>query len=730
MIRRLNSLYALLPLTVVLGACTTDSDESVDPVTDPSPGFYATFRPDLGLMPFPNDIWRNGSTDGTLNIYAGNVQFQSDPLITQVEQMNLLDGFGLNSAIYADFNEPIAEESLSIGETVYVFAIAVGGNPVAPALVTTFEVGTAGFQGGASVVELDPTVPLDPLTTYAVFLTNGIQSTSGDDAQADAAFQAMLDAFAAGENDLGDDTLNAIYAKIVVKLLTLADATIGTEGIVGAWQFTTQSTTTSLDLISATAQPQDSAFAPLLRDPAAPEEGIRTAGELLMPASDLNEDGMPDIGLNADVYAGVIEMPYYIDPENPLTSYWEADAESPLCQGAIAASTTDDVSTASASTTAYCPAPIVQATISVPVLLTVPNAAANATCDTNTDSIPEISGITIFQHGITQNRTNLLPIAQALAQACHAGIAIDLPLHGITDTTSGLYASTESALNPTLELLSEGITAALTEQTFDIDIDEEEGIDPSGSYFINLESPITARDSLRQAASNLIHLTRSIPTIDYNAALGAVGADFAAPMPIRFVGHSLGGITGTTYLGADATADAAVLVAPGGDVADLILDSASIYPQVAEGLAENGLVPGMRFFDEFFRNAQTLIEAGDPINYAAAANASHNILMMEVVGGAGVNPDQVVPNSATAKLAAAMGLDTVTTTVVDNAAGVDGLVQFVAGDHGSILSPAASAAATTEMQTQMAVFIGGHPLLMAAPGGHAIYITDTSVIAQ
>src|SRR5690606_36350978 len=99
----------------------------------------------------------------------------------------------------------------------------------------------------------------------------------------------------------------------------------------------------------------------------------------------------------------------------------------------------------------------------------------------------------------------------------------------------------------------------------------------------------TARDALRQAAANLIHLTATIPVIDYDAALGVLDGPDLNGRPIRFVGHSLGGITGTTYLGVDATADAAVLVAPGGDVADLILNSESIYPQVEVGLNENGL---------------------------------------------------------------------------------------------------------------------------------------------
>ncbi|HEX6928130.1 MAG TPA: hypothetical protein VF267_02700 [Gammaproteobacteria bacterium] len=736
MIRRLNSLYAVLPLTLFMVACTTDSDESVTPATDATPTFVAVFKPDLALMPFPTDVWRNGSTDGTLNIYAGNPQFESDPLVGQVDQLNLLDGFGLNSPILADFSDPLDDTSIDLGTTVFVFNVT---NPLAPVPVASFDAGTAGFQGGRSVVALDPTEPLAPLNTYAVFLTKGIMSADGTAASADASFQAMIDAYNGdGADDLEDgSTEEAIYAAMVENLLTLADAVqIGADNVVAAWAFTTQSKGASLATIKAGAAAQSSAFVPLLKNPANPAEGIYTAGELLLPDSDTTgDDGVPDTGMNADVYAGVIEMPYYSDPANPLTGYWEADADAAACQGSLNNDALPVLLTeVPESTTAFCAAPELKATIAVPVLLTVPNThAANAACGVDANGLTNITGITIFQHGITQARTNILPIAGALAQSCHATIAIDLPLHGVTDTTSQLYASAENPLYAALEDIVPGITDALTEQTFDLDVDDAEGIDPSGEYFINLESPITARDALRQAAANLIHLTATIPEIDYNVALAGLnpafaGADFALA-PIRFVGHSLGGITGATYLGVDDTADAAVLIAPGGDIGELILNSASIYPEVEEGLAENGLVPGMRFFDEFFRNAQTLVDAGDPINYAVAANASHNILMMEVVGGAGNNPDQVVPNSATQDLADAMGLEVVTTTVIDNAAGVDGLVRFSAGDHGSILSPAASLETTTEMQTEMAVFIGGHPLLPALPGGHAILITDSSVIA-
>src|SRR5690606_27580088 len=198
MIRRLITLCALASATALLGACTTEGDESV-PVANAEPSFHGTFRPSMALVPFPNDMWRSGSTDGTLNIYAGNEQFESDPLIGHVNQMNLLDGFGLNAPIYADFSEPVAGDSLVLAETVFVMKVQQNGAPGTPARVMTCDIGTAGFQCGHSDVERTPTASLEPLATYAVILPRGIQSAGGENAVADDAFQSMLDAFPAEE---------------------------------------------------------------------------------------------------------------------------------------------------------------------------------------------------------------------------------------------------------------------------------------------------------------------------------------------------------------------------------------------------------------------------------------------------------------------------------------------------------------------------------------------------
>jgi len=124
-------------------------------------------------------------------------------------------------------------------------------------------------------------------------------------------------------------------------------------------------------------------------------------------------------------------------------------------------------------------------------------------------------------------------------------------------------------------------------------------------------------------------------------------------------------------------------------------------------------------YEQFFTIAQTVTDAGDPINHAAtlAANAPPPIHFVEVIG------DTVIPNivasaplSGTEPLAAELGLSAIDATVM----GQSGLVRFSAGGHGSLLSPEQGLAPLMEMQRQVATF--------AASSGQIIEINDGSVI--
>jgi hypothetical protein len=219
---------------------------------------------------------------------------------------------------------------------------------------------------------------------------------------------------------------------------------------------------------------------------------------------------------------------------------------------------------------------------------------------------------------------------------------------------------------------------------------------------------------------------------------------------VAFVGQSLGGIEGTTFMALSQPATLAVknalLNVPGGGITNLLLGSNSFAPRILAGLAAVGLKPGTADFNSFVVITQTAIDSGDPINYAAFA-ANKNILVQEVVGGsaplAGDSsnaalydangkwlPDQVVPNtvanaplSGTEPLIAALGLATIkTTTASSDGKGIRGAVRFVAGTHGSLLDPSASPQTTVEMQTEMATYLGS--------GGLVVPINNTAVVKQ
>ena len=158
------------------------------------------------------------------------------------------------------------------------------------------------------------------------------------------------------------------------------------------------------------------------------------------------------------------------------------------------------------------------------------------------------------------------------------------------------------------------------------------------------------------------------------------------------------------------------------------------------------MLPGTPAFGQFVTAAQTVVDSGDPINYAAAT-ANKNILAQEVVGGnspvAGdisiaacgskcydANgkwlPDQVIPNAVAGfplsggnPLIAALGLSTITTTT-QSATGIRGVVRFTNGVHSSLLDPTTSPQTTVEMQTEAASFL--------ATGGNAVLVVNTSVI--
>jgi len=418
----------------------------------------------------------------------------------------------------------------------------------------------------------------------------------------------------------------------------------------------------------------------------------------------------------ADILVGTLAVPYYLgtpsqqNPTAALTSFWQAAPGAyvpPFDQVGL-----DPTST---NVTFLNPFPVAASTQVIPVLITVPNA--------NTGHTKPAAGwpVVIFQHGITRKRTDMFAVAATLALSGFAVVAIDAPLHGVTEPNNPFYRNQLLAGSPAAGLVT-------GERTFDLDFANNDTgaagpdgkIDTSGSYFINLASLLTSRDNLRQASSDLMELTRAIPTMSYS---GNPTGDFDGSR-IYFLGQSLGSIIGTQFMAINPHVNVGVLNVPGGGVVRLLDASPAFGPVIHAGLAGAGLQQGTPDYDAFMVAAQTVVDSGDSINFAFAT-ASKSILAQEVVGDDTHPSDQVIPNnvpgaplSGTDPLIAALGLNTITQTT--QAASIRGVVRFTQGVHGSLLDPTSSRPVTVEMQTEMAS--------MFISGGHVVQIADPSVI--
>ena len=655
----------LTPLCLALGLAAFSS---VDAATRAD--FYAQFDPAAGVIPFPNNLLFSGSADGTLNIPVVDPNNLADPQVA----LNGLDGFSTVAPLTATFSGALNASTVRAGSTVRVFEVELINPFLDPTTPAPFAISAVHHELRAGVdyqvnllpqdanqttLNIHPLLPLKPKTGYLVTLTNGIQDSSGFDAspsQTYALTQLTTSLVDANGNSVipGLSNAQAQALEPLRQLVNNQESAAASQGvarnsIVLSWTFMTQSIEDAFAALGETLRPLGMAVQ---------ATGATTQAVGL---------GLPGF---SDIYAGALAIPYYLNKEQPLSGYWQT-----VNSGAV---------------TRYNPLPAATATLQIPVLMTVPNARSGRSKPAN--GWP----VVIFQHGITRNRTDLFTLADALAFEGYAAVATDLPMHGVTDPTNPFYLR--------------GL-----ERTFDLDVinnvtsaaGPDGQIDTSGSHFINLRSLLTTRDNVREAAQDLRQLTATLPRVDLNGD-GAPDLDAGR---IHFVGHSLGGITGATFLGIEDQVSSATLGMAGGGLAKIVDGSPTIGPPYIAGLAAQGIIKGTPDYESYFVAAQTVVDSGDPINYAVAAADLHPIHLIEVIGGAGVLPDQVVPNSVenaplagTEPLSRVMELQSISRPAHNNQ-GLRAIVRFNQGDHGSIISPVVSVGATAEMQGQMISFL-------------------------
>jgi dienelactone hydrolase len=731
------------------------------------------------VIPFPFDGLFSGSATPTLNVPG---------LPAPLSDINQLDGFSTSASIFADVTGQL--DYSTVPANIIIFNTSTK-TVLVPGTDFTVENENATSVDAATTLNspisyqrsrllISPLKPLTPGTQYLVGLTNGMKTTQGAGVIASPAFQITSSATPVSQQTnpavsqytaAQQAELEALRSGLIYPTVSaLSSITqIPANQFVLAWSFTTESIGNTLQLVAQNAK----------------------AGVIEVANTGVTTSNPSIGGLGyATIYAGITTVPYYLQAANialsnsttptpnystaPLSGYWHADptkpssgnfaptanTASPVPCAAYAAGVTTPAGLTlqpSASTTACFPylsqSSTYVTTQTIPVMVTVPNSTSGQT--------EPAAGwpVVIFQHGITANREDVLGIADALARAGFVAVAIDLPLHGLTSTSNPFYQNQLFAGTPAAALQT-------TERTFNLALENPPALDSSGSHFINLASLITSRDNVREAVADLLTLGKTVQTLSLNGTKVDVN-----PAHIYYMGHSLGGIVGGVLLGVDAGPasaaaapefSAAVLANPGGGIGKLLNASISFGPVISAGLAQAGVVNGTDTFETFLRFAQTLIDDGDPINYATTVTANHAVDLIEVEG------DLVVPNSApstcpsplpggitspqallaacpatateaavvqsgylsgTDPLIAAQGLSIIgpisppiSTPNVQTGAKLNYVVKFAQGTHSTVLSPAGPSGATQylavteEMQSEIAQFLASDGQCLAVGG--------------
>ncbi|WP_166422877.1 VolA/Pla-1 family phospholipase [Paraglaciecola sp. 20A4] len=497
---------------------------------------------------------------------------------------------------------------------------------------------------------------------------------------------------------------------------------------------------------------------------------------------------------------GEVKLPYYSSTTNPLGDWWRAACTSgatlqlmgqetvsalvqagalgdndDLCQLASDGQLRDlDLTSLGVddprNLTKFNPIPVAQGTNSdddsteyneagtetLGVQITVPDESIIAILSAATDGAIALQTkpqdgwpVVIIQHGITLSKENALTISAALSLAGFASVAIDHPLHGSRGFT-----------------LEDGTVVNASSH--------------SATDYMNLAGLLSARDNLRQSATDTLGLRLALNAI--NDASGMVDLDSSK---VHFIAQSLGAISGTnTVANANTpfegdfapfsdmyTINTAVLNVPSGGVANFLFESADFGPLIkgsllaasstdfaafltqyatANSLAlEAALRPAYSAFyaaiddeqraeinatfSQFTFAAQAILDAGDPINYAQRLSSSTPTLMQLMVGG-GINDDgetaltdQVnpvvtsLPLSGGIPLSKVMGLKQVSSTIESDTS-QNAVVYISTGEHQSLFRFTPSVAATTELQNEAVQYF--------LTDGKSVVIANEDVVAN
>lgn len=613
----MNKLAISIAVAIALGltGCGDSLDDIKQDAAQPggtiSPSSRVVFNP--GALPVaelsvPNDLVFQGTTDGTLTLDRGDAADYTNPQVA----LGALDGWSTQNpfsiALSFPANVSLDMDSARTEGSVRLFK-AVMGDPASPdtdcqavprgmacKILAELKYGEDFVSTGSGTgITVIPLKPLAAATTYLLALTSNLKDSTGAAVKPSTTYELVKQDFAT--KPLATESQRGLQAVINSFENTLVrDQGLNKDNIIYTAAITTQSAGVVLaTLKQLMASPTPTGYAP---GPLQVVDSGKTVAEV-NPAF----ANSPAFQITR-LYGGTLRLPYFLgvpSTENataPLNTRWTARCDSGatlaalppsmkpstpvsendgFCQLASGGSLRDLGVDAARHLTKFNTIPRINSYQTVDVQMTVPDSPAI--------QMPEAGWpVVILQHGITASKESMLAISGTLASQGFATIAIDHPLHGSRglkiETPSGPLDFTTTPTNPTV--------------------------------YMNLGNLLVTRDNLRQSIFDTLALRYAL-----NSMTG-VKVDLSR---VQFLGHSLGGITGTgmvsiantpsgnAQLDAAFKIESAVLAMPGGAVANLLLESVRFGPLIKANIM---LGAGGALTQDFATYIATTTDCGQP----------------------------------------------------------------------------------------------------------------------
>ncbi|PMM28305.1 VolA/Pla-1 family phospholipase [Vibrio lentus] len=567
-------------------------------------------------VPLSNNLLFD-STDGTLAIPTGGDESISNPKAA----LNYADGFSTSMPIYIEF------EGDGFGDTPGVITSGVTllklskkltdtstaaqvPTPVASSEYTVYKVG--------SNLAITPNTPFDEKSEYLLVITDDVTDVNGNPvgtSQSYAALKTATKTYTTGDlasaqtlikgqeaiaTAVGVDAKKIVYSAwftttsvgdVLASTATLiggmidAGAPLSTYwngsanpnnvDLTNAYNLSLDTSSTALFDIAITA---DANFKKYLGNDSDSETAALIGG--IQGIYALNSPAI--IRSDVNVTKGTIQLPYFLETDPTkfsVTPFASALDSLAVIKNALTDSSTSSHVGAELVALSLDPANLSAADVTTLMGKTLTKDSSGTALDserivTQYSPIPQIksleavdvllftptvgtpSGVVIYQHGITTVKENAYAFAANLTAEGLAVIAIDHPIHGSRSLAGGAISTNDNAL-----------------------------------YYLNLSALPVARDNIRQSALDVIGLRMALEKVGNDFSGTPLAGVDVKDTTVKFMGHSLGGITGFTSVATSEIAgthkfSSAVYANSGGHIAELLFASETFGPEIKHNLAK------------------------------------------------------------------------------------------------------------------------------------------------